>query len=62
MTMSRAAATDRLNALWSRGTAFLGCPTAIMGGAMSWVSERNLVAAISDAGGFGVLACGSMCP
>jgi enoyl-[acyl-carrier protein] reductase II len=62
MTMSRAAATDRLNALWSRGTAFLGCPTAIMGGAMSWVSERNLVAAISNAGGFGVLACGSMSP
>jgi enoyl-[acyl-carrier protein] reductase II len=62
MTMSRAAATDRLNALWSRGTAFLGCPTAIMGGAMSWVSERHLVAAISNAGGFGVLACGSMSP
>ena len=33
-----------------------------MGGAMTWVSERNLVAAISEAGGFGVLACGSMTP
>jgi enoyl-[acyl-carrier protein] reductase II len=33
-----------------------------MGGAMSWVSERHLVAAISNAGGFGVLACGSMMP
>ena len=33
-----------------------------MGGAMTWVSERHLVAAISDAGGFGVLACGSMAP
>jgi enoyl-[acyl-carrier protein] reductase II len=31
-----------------------------MAGAMSWVSEHNLVAAISNAGGFGVLACGSM--
>ena len=31
-----------------------------MGGAMTWVSERNLVAAISNAGGFGVIACGSM--
>ena len=31
-----------------------------MGGAMTWVSERHLVAAISNAGGFGVLACGSM--
>jgi enoyl-[acyl-carrier protein] reductase II len=33
-----------------------------MGGAMSWVSERNLVSAISNAGGFGVLACGAMSP
>lgn len=33
-----------------------------MGGAMTWVSERNLVAAISNAGGFGVIACGSMNP
>ena len=27
---------------------------AIMGGAMTWVSERHLVAAMSNAGGFGV--------
>ena len=27
---------------------------------MTWVSERNLVAAVSAAGGFGVIACGSM--
>jgi enoyl-[acyl-carrier protein] reductase II len=33
-----------------------------MGGAMSWVSERNLVAALSNAGAFGVIACGSMPP
>jgi enoyl-[acyl-carrier protein] reductase II len=33
-----------------------------MGGAMTWVSERHLVAAISEAGGFGVLACGAMSP
>jgi len=33
-----------------------------MGGAMTWVSERNLVAAISNGGGFGVIACGSMTP
>ena len=31
-----------------------------MGGAMTWVSENNLVSAISNAGGFGVLACGAM--
>ena len=53
---------DALDRLWSRGTAFLGCEYAILGGAMSWVSERNLVSAISNAGGFGVIACGSMTP
>ncbi|HEY9553913.1 NAD(P)H-dependent flavin oxidoreductase [Allosphingosinicella sp.] len=45
-----------------RGTDFLGCEVAIMGGAMSWISERNLVSAISNAGGFGVIACGAMTP
>ena len=49
-------------ALMQRGTEFLGCETAILCGAMSWVSERNLVAAISNAGGFGVIACGAMTP
>ena len=53
-------ARDRLDLLWSRGTDFLGCDLAVMGGAMTWVSERNLVAAISNGGGFGVIACGSM--
>ncbi len=52
----------RLEQLWGAGTAFLGCPLALMGGAMTWVSERRLVAAISNAGGFGVLACGAMTP
>ena len=56
------AARAELDRLWARGTAFLGCRFAIMGGAMSWVSERHLVAAISNAGGFGVIACGSMGP
>ncbi|MGY6551062.1 MAG: NAD(P)H-dependent flavin oxidoreductase [Erythrobacter sp.] len=49
-------------ALMQRGTDFLGCDAAILCGAMSWVSERNLVAAISNAGGFGVIACGAMTP
>jgi enoyl-[acyl-carrier protein] reductase II len=48
--------------LMARGAAFLGSETAILCGAMSWVSERNLVAAISNAGGFGVIACGAMTP
>ncbi len=51
-----------LDQLWARGARFLGCRYAILGGAMSWVSERHLVAAISEAGGFGVIACGSMGP
>jgi enoyl-[acyl-carrier protein] reductase II len=55
-------AQAKLDRLWSRGTAFLGSRVAIMGGAMSWVSERHLVAAISNAGGFGVIACGAMGP
>src|SRR5271165_2060380 len=62
LTARDAAARARLDALWVRGTAFLGCRHAIMGGAMTWVSERHLVAAISNAGGFGVIACGSMTP
>jgi enoyl-[acyl-carrier protein] reductase II len=57
-----AAARARLDRLWAGGTEFLGCPYAILGGAMSWVSEKNLVAAISNAGGFGVIACGAMSP
>src|SRR5690349_20179694 len=48
--------------LMARGAAFLGSETAILCGAMSWLSERNLVAAISNAGGFGVIACGAMTP
>ena len=56
------AARDRIVALSARGRALLGIEHAILGGAMTWVSERNLVAAISNAGGFGVLACGSMTP
>jgi enoyl-[acyl-carrier protein] reductase II len=52
----------RLEALWRRGREFLGCDYAIMGGAMSWISERHLVSAISNAGGFGVVANGSMNP
>ena len=45
-----------------RGREFLGSETAILCGAMSWVSERNLVSAISNGGGFGVIACGAMTP
>jgi enoyl-[acyl-carrier protein] reductase II len=60
--VTRAAARAQLDRLWRRGREFLGTEAAILGGAMTWVSERNLVAAISNAGGFGVIASGSMTP
>lgn len=53
---------DKTRSLMQRGMEFLGTEQAILCGAMSWVSERNLVAAISNAGGFGVIACGAMTP
>lgn len=53
---------ERLQRRMARGVEFLGSETAILCGAMSWVSERNLVSAISNAGGFGLIACGAMTP
>jgi enoyl-[acyl-carrier protein] reductase II len=58
----KGAAMSKLNELMARGTALLGSDYAILCGAMSWVSERHLVSAISNAGGFGVIACGAMTP
>jgi len=54
--------STELQLLWQRGCDFLGTQTAIMCGAMTWVSERGLVAAVSNAGGFGLIACGAMTP
>jgi enoyl-[acyl-carrier protein] reductase II len=62
MTNASSVGAERLARRMARGCAFLGSEVAILGGAMSWVSERNLVAAISNAGGFGVIACGAMTP
>ena len=53
---------ERLERRMRRGVEFLGSEVAIMCGAMSWVSERNLVSAMSNAGGFGLIACGAMTP
>lgn len=55
-------ATPHLDRLTRKGREFLGSRHAVMAGAMSWVSERHLVSAISNAGGFGVIACGAMTP
>jgi enoyl-[acyl-carrier protein] reductase II len=51
---------EMLDKLWQRGREFLGVQYPILGGAMSWISESKLVSAISNAGGFGVLAGGNM--
>ena len=59
-TTTNRSGSARLARRMERGAAFLGSDVAIMAGAMSWVSERNLVAAMSNAGGFGVIACGAM--
>ena len=48
--------------MMKKGCEFLGTKYAIMGGAMSWISESQLVSAVSNAGGFGVIACGAMPP
>jgi len=47
---------------WGRGAQLLGSRYAIMGGAMTWVSDSRLVASISNAGAFGVLAGGALGP
>ena len=54
--------TALLHKLWHKGTEFLGCHYAILGGAMTWLSDHQLVSGISKAGGFGVLAGGSLSP
>ena len=50
----------KLKKLFTKGSEFLGVKYPIMGGAMTWISESNLVSATSNAGGFGVIAAGSM--
>ena len=60
--MSTSDGHTKLKRLMARGAEFLGSEVAIMCGAMSWVSERHLVAAMSNAGGFGLIACGAMTP
>ena len=48
--------TDRF---FQRGREFLQVDTPIMCGAMTWVSDPQLVAAVANAGGFGCLAGGN---
>lgn len=55
-------AFEKLSHMWKQGTSFLGVPLGILGGAMTWVSTPDLVAAMAEAGSFGVLASGAMTP
>lgn len=61
-TAARLIARQRFDGLGRTGRDFLGCDVPFLCGAMSWVSEQNLVSAVSNAGGFGVLAAGAMAP
>ena len=51
---------EKISKLMERGAKILGSKYAIMGGAMTWISESNLTSALSNAGLFGVLASGAM--
>lgn len=51
-----------LNRLFERGRSYLGCEYPIMCGAMTWVSEPGLVAAVCNAGAFACLAGGNTPP
>jgi len=48
--------------LFRRGRDFLGVEYPIISGGMTWVSDFNLVKAVSDAGAFPVFASGNMPP
>lgn len=54
--------TERLDALWARGREFLGCEVPIMCGAMTWISDPQLVSTVGNMGGFASLAAGNMPP
>jgi enoyl-[acyl-carrier protein] reductase II len=62
MTSPSSIGAERLKRRMARGVDFLGSEVAILCGAMSWVSERHLVSAMSNAGGFGLIACGAKTP
>ncbi|NNG01433.1 MAG: hypothetical protein HKM93_18740 [Desulfobacteraceae bacterium] len=49
-----------LDRFMEKGRSFLGCKYPIMCGAMTWVSDPNLVSTMGNAGGFGLLAGGNM--
>lgn len=48
--------------LWAKGKKFLGVEYPIISGGMTWISNYDMVKAVSDAGAFPVLAAGNMPP
>lgn len=54
--------SSKLLKFMERGKDILGCEYSVIGGAMTWVSDSDLVSAISNNGAFGVLAGGAMSP
>jgi len=54
--------TARLDRVWKRGRDFLGTELPVMCGAMTWISDPDLVSRMSNMGAFGVLAAGNMPP
>ncbi|MBN2643769.1 MAG: nitronate monooxygenase [Victivallales bacterium] len=51
--------SPELDKMMQKGRDFLGCEYPIICGAMTWVSEPNLVSAVCNAGGFASLAGGN---
>ena len=51
---------EKIEKYMKRGSDILGTKYALIGGAMTWISESNLVSALSNAGAFGVIASGAM--
>lgn len=51
---------QEIDNLMEKGKKFLGSEYPIMCGAMAWVSDWHLASAVSNAGGFGVIAGGAL--
>jgi enoyl-[acyl-carrier protein] reductase II len=61
-TPSPVLSTPALDQVWRRGKEFLGSELPVMCGAMTWISDPQLVSLVSNLGAFGVLAAGNMPP
>lgn len=52
----------RLTKLWQRGQEFLGIEIPIIAGAMTWISDHQLVSTVCNHGAFGCMAGGNLPP